>query len=104
MNTNTGSLAHEEVPGWAVRLEAKVDVALAQHGAAIDSLSRDIASYRTERDKIVEKVESRIDLVETRVNTIERTPTVTPKGLAAALITSITGLGAFIALLDRLAA
>lgn len=95
-------VSDEEAPGWAVRLEAKVDVALAQHGAAIDALARDVSAIRTEAEKVEEKTEAKIEALDGRVGTIERTPTVTPKGLAATIVTTVTGLVAFVTLLDRL--
>lgn len=59
------------------RMEAKVDVALAQHGAKIDSLTADGQDH------------------EVRLRAIESRPTVTPGGLWAAVL---GGIGGFVAL------
>lgn len=88
----------EEVPGWAIRLEAKVDVALTRHGAALETLARDIVTVRAEGDRR----DTQIEHLDKRLDQVERTPVVTPKGLAATVVTTVTGVAAFIALIDRL--
>lgn len=89
--TGNGNSVDAEVPGWAIRLEAKIDVALAQHSANIESVDRD-----------VKNVQADVKAIDTRVDVLERSNFVTSKGLAAALITTLTGVGGFIAVVDRL--
>lgn len=80
-----------DVPGWAIRLEAKIDVALAHHSAELTNL-----------DKEVEVVKTDVKAIDARVDTIERSNYITPKGLFAAIAGSLSGTAAFIAVLDRL--
>lgn len=76
--------ADEEMPVWAVRLEAKVDVALARQGDRLDRHG------------------DAIDDHETRLRAIETKPVVTPNGLIGALLATVTLLGGFVAFFDRL--
>lgn len=74
----------ETVPGWAIRLEAKVDVALARLADQAERHGGDLDDH------------------ETRLRALESTPNVTPKGLAATLALTVTALGGFVAFIDRL--
>lgn len=69
---------------WLARLEAKVDVALAQHGAAIEELKR------ADADK------------ETRIRFLEQLPRLSAKALWAAVATAAGLLLAGVPVLDRL--
>lgn len=81
----------DDVPNWAVRLEAKIDVALANHSNELSNTNRRVSN-----------VEDANDALSTRVTTLENSNFVTTKGLAATILGSITAVGGFIALLDRL--
>ena len=73
------------------RMEAKLDVALAQHGAKLEQHGSDITILREdgkERD--------------IRLLNLERTPTVTPRALAGTAFAIIAAVGTITPLLDRL--
>ena len=65
------------------RMEAKVDIALAQHGAKLDEIVKDVTDH------------------ETRVRVIEGRSTVTPMGLWSAVLGAITAFGLLTTLYDR---
>lgn len=92
----------EEVPAWAIRLEAKLDVALAQHAGRIDNHDREIEALRTLHATSVAKCEEKTDGLDSRLDVIERTPAVTPKGLAVTLSGVIAALGVVAPFLDRI--
>lgn len=75
----------EKMPEWAIRLEAKVDVALTRQGDRLDRHGEMIDDH------------------EKRLRTTEQKSYVTPAGLMAAIATTIATLGGFAALVDRLA-
>lgn len=67
------------------RLEAKVDVALGDHAARLDSQARDVADH------------------ETRLRAIEARPTVTPTGLWTTVLGVLTAAGVLVTLWTNLA-
>lgn len=71
-------------PSWAVRLEAKLDVALSHHTARIDSQEREVADH------------------ETRLRVLESKSTVSPSALWSSVLGGITGMSALLALLYTL--
>ena len=83
------------------RLEAKLDVALAQHGAAIEEHTRAItelqASVRRIQDRPIATPDAVIDH-EQRLRVVEARPTVSPRsvwsaiGVLAAVIATLTPL------------
>jgi ferric-dicitrate binding protein FerR (iron transport regulator) len=83
------------------RLEAKLDVALAQHGATLDEHTRAItelqASVRRIQDRPIATPDAIIDH-EHRLRAVEARPTVTPKavwtavGVLAAVVATATQL------------
>ena len=79
------ALIPEDAPGWAIRLEAKLDIAIAQHGQAIESLSREVSGLRRDAERKGEKLEATDVDLDKRVDALERSNFVTPKGLWAAL-------------------
>lgn len=81
----------DDVPGWAIRLEAKIDVALAHQSNELTNLDRRVSS--TEGD---------VETLRDHVAALQNMNFVTPKGLAATVLGSITAVGGFIALLDRI--
>jgi hypothetical protein len=97
----------DRAPGWAIRLEAKLDVALAQHGARLDEQAKDLVEISTRLDRIEDRPvatpEGMLDH-ESRLRTIEGTNYITGKALAAALLTTLSIAIALLAIFDRLAA
>lgn len=65
------------------RMEAKVDIALAQHGAKLDEIAKDVTDH------------------ETRVRVIEGRSTVSPTGLWTTVLGAITAFGLLATLYDR---
>lgn len=65
------------------RMEAKVDIALAQHGAKLDEIAKDVIDH------------------ETRVRVIEGRSTVTPTGLWTTVLGALTAFGVLATLYDR---
>ncbi|WP_166139610.1 hypothetical protein [Nocardioides ochotonae] len=80
----------ESVPTWAVRLEAKVDVALARHGSQLDAHERDIADLRAAAHEH-----------DARLRALERVPAITPRQLGAAALGVVGAVGALVPFLDR---
>lgn len=93
---------HEDVPGWAIRLEAKVDIALAHHGTRLDSIETAVADLRRDTKDVIEKKEVAHHAIEQRLLTLERQPTVTPRQLGATVLGVIGAVGALAPFLDRL--
>jgi hypothetical protein len=95
----------ERAPGWAIRLEAKLDVALAQHGARLDEHAKDIREIATRIERIEDRPiatpEGMLDH-ESRLRAIEGTNYITGKALAAALLTTLSVAVAVLTILDRL--
>jgi hypothetical protein len=96
----------DRAPGWAIRLEAKLDVALAQHGARLDEQAKDIREISVRLDKVEDRPvatpEGLLDH-ETRLRSIEGTNYITGRALAAALLTTLSIVVAVLAIFDRLA-
>lgn len=65
------AVAELDMPGWAIRLEAKVDVALSQHGSDIQRLDKGYDDH------------------EQRLRSQEAKPTVSPKALFAAVASAV---------------
>lgn len=96
---------YEQIPGWAIRLEAKLDVAIAQHGAAIEGHARRLNDVEQEVRKMQE--DPRVDPQaiqdhETRIRVQERKSTVSPRALAATVAGVLGAAGALAPFLDRL--
>jgi hypothetical protein len=91
VTTTPESVLADDAPSWAVRLEAKIDVALIQQGATISSIHEKVDGLHA----AVGDHDSRLDV-------LERSNFITPKGLAYTIVSTLTGVAAFIALLDRL--
>ena len=75
---NVAAPATSDVPVWAIRLEAKVDVALTQHAARIDGHASELADH------------------ETRLREVEQRKTVSPTGLWTAVVGGISGAAALV--------
>jgi hypothetical protein len=71
-------------PSWAIRLEAKVDVALAQHGARLDNHTADLADH------------------EARLREVEQRKTVSPWQLWLAVTGGVGTLAALAGLVSTL--
>lgn len=97
------ALIPEDAPGWAIRLEAKLDIAIAQHGQAIESLSREVADLRRERERDVERLDKADAAADARIDAHDRANYVTAKGLFAALAGTIAGLAGLAALINSAA-
>lgn len=94
----------EDVPGWAVRLEAKLDVALAQHGARLDEHTRDLSEIATRIDKIEDRPTVTPDAIldhESRLRAVERARTVSPAQLGGALLATLGTVAALSPLVER---
>jgi type II secretory pathway component PulL len=76
--------AASESPAWAIRLEAKVDVALAQHGARLDNHSADLADH------------------EQRLREVEQRKTVSPWQLWLAVSGGVATFATLVAVLTNL--
>ena len=76
--------ATDSSPTWAIRLEAKVDVALAQHGARLDNHTADLADH------------------ETRIREVEQRKTVSPTALWTAVLGGLSGAGVLVAIFNTL--
>lgn len=87
------------------RLEAKLDVALAQHGAKIEQHGQEISElrtlYRKMEDRPIAQPEGLLDHEE-RIREIEKRPTVSPRQLWTTFATAAGLVIAFVPLLDRL--
>jgi len=82
--TVTETTDGRDVPVWAIRLEAKVDVALVQHAARLDTHALDIADH------------------EGRLRAVEGKATVSPLGLWTAVIGGLGGTAALAALINTI--
>ena len=92
----------EDAPGWAIRLEAKLDIAIAQHGQEMASLHREVDQIKSDRERdTAARVKAEEDL-DARVGVIERAPYVTPKGLFTAIGSTIAGLAGLVAIANTL--
>lgn len=86
----------EDAPGWAIRLEAKLDIAIVQHGQAIESLSREVSDLRSERQRDVERLEAADSTLDGRIDAHDRANYITPRQLwtailgGAALVAAVT--------------
>lgn len=100
--TSAPTSMDSDIPAWAIRLEAKVDVALAHHGSAIETVKRDLALMAADTDKKITAVQTVVEKVDTRVDDLERANFITPKGLGLVVVSTVTGCVGFITLMDRL--
>lgn len=82
--TTTPAPIDPDVPAWAVRLEAKVDVALTQHATRLDNHAADIADH------------------ETRIRAQEQRRTVSPQALWGAVVSAVTVASALFAMVAYL--
>jgi hypothetical protein len=97
ININTS-----EVQIAFARMEAKLDVALAQHGAKLEQHGAAIETLREEHKDNVIKHDVDVSKLDVRIRTIENTPTVSPKALGAVVVGGAGVLGALFPFLDRL--
>lgn len=105
-NTPPASTLNEvELRVTMARLEGKLDVALAQHGAKLEQHSKELVDLRRDVSRIEDApaptVETQADH-EQRIRAVESKSTVSPAGLTGALVTTFTIAGAVIAIIDRL--
>lgn len=87
------------------RLEAKVDVALAQHGAKIEQHGSEIGELRQRVARVEDRPIASVDGVidhEHRLRVVEQRPTVSPRQLGAALATGLGLLLAAVPFVDRI--
>lgn len=75
----------EPVPAWAIRMEAKIDVALTQHTARLDNHAADIADH------------------EARIREQEARKTVSPWQLWAAVSSAVAVAGGVLTLVRAIA-
>lgn len=78
----------DAVPVWAVRLEAKLDVALAQHGAKLDEHSRDLTQLDNRVSDLEDAPKATPEAMldhEQRIRGLEQRPVVSPKALMGIL-------------------
>ena len=102
-------LIPDDAPGWAIRLEAKLDIAIVQHGQAIESLSREVADLRRERERDSERLEAAdavlaaADAVlDGRIDAHDRANYITPRQLRTALLSGAALVAAVTPFVDRL--
>lgn len=81
----------EDPPGWAIRLETKIDVAIAKIDGRVDQ-------YAAQLDRQGKENEDH----EARLRAIEAEHFVTASGMAGALAMVTAILGGLIVILDRL--
>ena len=91
-----------EIRVQLARFEAKLDVAIAQHGAKLDEHDRAIADLRDERKAVVSRLDAQDGALDSRVRELEKMPTVTQKQLAAVAAGVVGVVGALSPLLERL--
>lgn len=100
-----GEPSPADVRIWFARLEAKLDVALAQHGAKIEEHGRQIGELQAHvsrlDDRPVATVEGLLDH-EQRIRELAARPYVAPRHLWAALGASAAAIAAVSPFLDRL--
>lgn len=87
------------------RFEAKLDVALAQHGAKLEQHGQEISELRTRVGKMEDLPRATPEAIldhESRLRNVEKTPTVSPKQLGGVVLGVLAALGAVAPFLDRL--
>lgn len=96
-----------ESPAWAIRLEAKVDVALAQHGARLDNHANDLRDHEA-RLRTQEAREYVTPFVaqdhETRIREVESRKTVSPQALWTVVLGGVTGAAGLFGIVSQLIA
>ena len=97
INPNAG-----EVRVAFARMEAKLDVALAQHGAKLEQHGSEIGSLREDLKEAIARHDADNNVMDIRVRAVEATPTVTPRTLGAVVVGAAGVLGALYPLLDRI--
>lgn len=90
----------EDAPGWAIRLEAKLDIAIVQHGQALDHLSREVENARRDHEREVARREVADKSLDERLDVLERSPFVTTKGMWTALVSSVAVGGGAVAIVN----
>lgn len=94
-----------EIRVMLARFEAKLDVALAQHGAKLEQHGQEIGEIRARVVKMedAEKASpAQVEDLERRTRFLERTPTVSPKQLGAAFVAAVGVIATVSPLLERL--
>lgn len=94
-----GPDTNERLAVTLARLEGKVDVALAQHGASIAAHDREIIDHETRIRAVEAKVPDRLN---DRLQAVEGRSTVTWKQLWAAVGSAAAAIAALSPLLERL--
>lgn len=88
--------ATEDLAVTLARVEGKIDA----YSARTTALEARVDDHDTRlRDAVSEEDLQRVD---ERVRSLERRAVVTPAGLTAALVATLTALGGFVAVIDRL--
>lgn len=91
----------EKMPEWAIRLEAKVDVALTRQGDRLDRHGETLDDHE-HRLRVVENSPNPDPETEKRLRAVENKNVVTPAGLAMALTTIFAALGGFTMFIEKL--
>ena len=90
----------DDSPAWAIRLEAKVDVALAQQGARLMAMETHIAAL----DRDVQTVQSLIpEDAKARLREVENRKTISAQQLWTAVVSGVGLIGAASAAISILA-
>lgn len=102
----TGPAANEsDIRVMLARFEAKLDVALAQHGAKIEQHGQEIGELRSRVSRMEDlpraTPEGMLDH-EQRLRQIEKTPVVSPRQLGVTVFGVLGAIGAVAPFLDRL--
>lgn len=93
-----------EIRVMLARFEAKLDVALAQHGAKLEQHGQQIGEALTRISRIEDRPIATPEAIldhESRLRAVEKQPTVSPKQLGATVLAVLGALGALAPFLDR---
>lgn len=89
--------ADEAMPNWAIRLEGKVDLVVAQQTARIDSHSEDLKDHE---NRIRSLEASQPEDAKYRLRSVEERKTVAPAQLWVAICTGIGAIGGLTAAIN----
>lgn len=93
------TVSTDDMPAWAIRLEAKVDLVVAQQTARLDSHSEDLKDHE---NRIRSLEASQPEDAKHRLRTVEERKTVAPAQLWTAVVTGLGAVGAASAALNIL--
>lgn len=89
----------QDMPGWAIRLEAKVDAYAAQQAQRLETHAADLADHEK---RIRDLEQTQPEMAKERLREVENRKTVSPAALWAATASGVTVLAGALAVLDKL--